>query len=176
MAWTLEHPTPRPQPIPAATPLAVACAAAGPIGIGAVLAQRLGDLAPLIAVPAVVFAVAALTLPALYIATAVVGAAPPIAHVVRAVGRALHSLGLVHLGLALPLLFLGASSQAATGFALGAVAVMTGAVIGLRMLYAALFDGALPMTGRGLLFVTWAGIALVIGARLFVELTAEVVP
>jgi hypothetical protein len=31
------------------------------------------------------------------------------------------------------------------------------------------------MTGRGLIFLTWALIVLVIGARLFGELTAEVV-
>ena len=47
--------------------LAVFAAAAGPLGVGGVLALRLQNLAPLVAVPAVVFAVAALTLPALYI-------------------------------------------------------------------------------------------------------------
>jgi len=160
------------EPIP---PLSVACAAAGPLAVGAVLALRLHDPAPFIAVPAVVFAVAALTLPALYIATAVVGAAPPVGKVMRAVGRALCSLGLVMAGFAMPLLFLGASAGEGTAFALGAVTVAVSAVIALRVLHAALYEGAFPVTGRGLLFWTWAVIALVIGARLFGEMTAEVV-
>jgi hypothetical protein len=153
----------------------IAAAAAGPLGVGGVLALRLGDLAPMIAVPAVVFAVAALTLPALYIATAAFGAAPPIAQVMRAVGKALCSLGLVYAGVALPLLFLGVSSSERTAFALGAVTVAVGAGIGLRRLYTALYEGAFPVTGRGKLFWTWAAITLVIGARLFSEMTAEVV-
>jgi hypothetical protein len=165
---------PSPSP-PDSLPLSVAAAAAGPVAVGGVLALRLGDPAPMIAVPAVVFAVAALTLPALYIATAVVGAAPPVGHVVRAVGRALHALGLVHLGFVMPLLFLGASSGEGTAFALGAATVATGSLIGLRVLHGALFEGAFPVTGRGALFWTWAAITLVIGARLFGELTTEVV-
>jgi hypothetical protein len=93
----------------------------------------------------------------------------------RAVGTALCSLGVVYAGLVLPLLFLGASSSEATAFVLGAVTVGVGAVVGLRRLYSALYDGAFPVVGRGALFWTWAAIALVIGARLFSELTAEVV-
>jgi hypothetical protein len=46
-------------------PMSVALAAIGPLAVGGVLAARLQDLAPMIAVPGVVFAVAALTLPAL---------------------------------------------------------------------------------------------------------------
>jgi hypothetical protein len=154
---------------------AIAAAAAGPFGVGGVLALRLADPTPLVAVPAVVFAVAALTLPALYIATAAFGAAPPIGQVIRAVGKALCSLGLVHAGLALPLLFLGASAGAKTAFVLGAAVVAVGAVVGLRRLSAVLYEGAFPVVGRGLLFWTWALATLVIGARLFVEMTAEVV-
>lgn len=157
------------------SPSSVASAAAGPIAVGAVLTLRLHDPAPLVAVPAVVFAVAALTLPALYIAAAVVGAAPPIGDVVRAVGRALHALGLVHLGLVMPLAFLVASSGPGTAFVLGAIAVATGAAVGLRVLRAALFDDGAPAGGRAVLFWSWAGVALVIGGRLFGELMTEVV-
>lgn len=153
---------------------ALAFAAAGPIAVGGVLAARLQDPAPLVAVPAVVFAVAALTLPALYIATAVCGAAPPIGRVMRAVGRALCSLGLVNAGFALPLLFLGVSSGEGTAFTLGAVTVAVSAVIACKVLYATLYEGEVPVVGRGALFWTWAAIALVIGARLYGELTAEV--
>jgi hypothetical protein len=163
-------------PAPRSRPLAVAGAAAGPVAIGGVLAARLGDPSPLLTVPAVVFAVAAMTLPALYIATAVVGAAPPVSRVIRAVGRGLSAVGLVYLGLALPLLFLGVSSTEETAMVLAAAAVATGALIGLRALHTALFEGELPVTGRGMLFLTWAAIVLVIGARLFVELTLEMVP
>jgi hypothetical protein len=160
---------------PMESSLSVFAAAAGPLGVGGVLALRLQDLAPLVAVPAVVFAVAALTLPALYIATAAFGAAPPIGRVMRAVGTALCSLGIVYAGLVLPLLFLGISSSEKTAFALGAATVGVGAVVALRRLYAALYDGTFPVVGRGALFWTWAVIALVIGARLFGEMTAEVV-
>ena len=149
----------------------VASAAAGPLAVGAVLTLRLHDPAPLVAVPAVVFAVAALTLPALYIAAAVVGAAPPIGDVVRAVGRALHALGLVHLGLVMPLAFLVASSGSETAFALGAI----GAAIALKVLRAALFGDGAPAGGRAVLFWSWAAVALVIGGRLFGELMTEVV-
>ena len=153
----------------------VASAAAGPLAVGAVLTLRLHDPAPLVAVPAVVFAVAALTLPALYIAAAVVGAAPPIGDVVRAVGRALHALGLVHLGLVMPLAFLVASSGSETAFALGAIAVAAGAAIALKVLRAALFGDGAPAGGRAVLFWSWAAVALVIGGRLFGELMTEVV-
>lgn len=156
-------------------PVSVASAAAGPLAVGAVLTLRLHDLAPLVAVPAVVFAVAALTLPALYIAAAVAGAAPPIGEVVRAVGRALHALGLVHLGLVMPLAFLVASSGPETAFALGAIAVATGATIALKVLRAALFDAGAPVGGMVVLFWSWAAVALVIGGRLFGELMTEVV-
>ncbi|MBL8622440.1 MAG: hypothetical protein JNK64_14090 [Myxococcales bacterium] len=156
-------------------PSSVASAAAGPLAVGAVITLRVHDPAPLVAVPAVVFAVAALTLPALYIATAVVGAAPPIGDVVRAVGRALHALGLVHLGLVLPLAFLVASSGPGTAFALGAITVATGAAIALKVLRAALFDDGAPAGRMVVLFWSWAAVALVIGGRLFGELMAEVV-
>jgi hypothetical protein len=156
------------------SPAALAFAAAGPVAVGGVLAARLQDPVPLIAVPAVVFAVAALTLPALYIATAVCGAAPPMGRVMRAVGRALCSLGLVNAGFALPLLFLGVSSSAGTAFVLGAVTVAASALIALKVLYAGLYEGAFPVVGRGALFWTWAAVVLVIGARLFGELMAEV--
>lgn len=155
-------------------PSSVASAAAGPLAVGAVLTLRLHDPAPIVAVPAVVFAVAALTLPALYIAAAALGVAPPLGEVVRAVGRSLHALGLVHLGLAMPLAFLAASSGTATASALGAVAVAVGAVIALRVLQAALFGGAPPVSARAAVFWSWAAVALVIGARLFGELMAEV--
>ena len=165
----------------ATSPATIAAAAAGPLAVGGVLALRLSDPAPLVAVPAVVFAVAALTLPALYIATAAFGAAPPIGRVMRAVGTALCSLGLVYAGLGLPLLFLGVSSGERTAFVLGAATVGVGAVIGLRRLYGELYGregggrGGELAIGRRVLFWTWAGIAVVIGARLFAELTMEVV-
>lgn len=173
MSWIAESPPVRVEPIEVA-PRELLLAAAGPLTVGAVLAARLQDPAPLVAVPVSVFAVTALTLPALYIATAVVGAAPPLGHVVKAVGRALVALGVVLLGLAMPLGFLVATAGRGTAFGLGALALAAAAAIGLRALHVALFEHERPMTGRGLLFVTWAVIALVIGARLFGELTAEV--
>ena len=152
----------------------VASAVAGPLAVGAVLTLRLHDPAPLVAVPAVVGAVAALTLPALYIAAAVVGVAPPIAEVVRAVYGLTLLLAALLLGLVLPLAFLVASSGPGTAFVLGAVAVTTAAAIALKVLREALFVGG-AIDGRAVLFWSWAAIALVIGGRLFGELMAEVV-
>lgn len=154
--------------------LQASLATAGPIGVGAVLAARLHDPATLIAVPVVVGAVTALTVPGLYIGMAVVGAAPPMPRVIRAVGAALFALGVAMAGLALPLGFLVATAASGTAFALGALCVAAGAGIGLRVLHRELFEGELEVAGRGLLFLMWAAIALVIGARLFGELTAEV--
>jgi hypothetical protein len=80
----------------------------------------------------------------------------------------------VLLGVAMPLGFLVATAGRATAFGLGAAAVAAAAAIGLRALHAALFEGEKEVMGRGLLFATWAVVTLVIGARLFAEMTAEV--
>ena len=164
-----------------ASPIAVAIAAAGPTAIGAIAAVRVGDAAPALAIPAVVLGVAAATLPALYIATAVTGAAPPLDRVARAVGRALVALGLVALGLAAPLLFLTTTTtEPSTAFALTSVALVTALAIGLRVLHRELWGPGARGLGRDATFLVWAAAAMIIGARLYGELapvaTAGVAP
>lgn len=149
----------------------VACAAAGPVALGGVLATRLASVEPVIALPAIVLGVTAVTVPALYIATAATGSAPSAERMATAVGRALGAIGLVLLGLAAPLWFLVAtSSKIITGVALGSAALAAAALFGLAALYRTLFAGQVPSLVRDGLFLTWALVAMVIGARLYADL------
>lgn len=148
-------------------------AAAGPASLGAVLAARLADPAPLIALPAIVLGVTALTVPALYIATAATGVAPPAHRMARAIGHALAALGVVLLGLAGPLALLAATGGApGVGLGLGAAALTVAALFGLAALHRALFAGRVTSLVTDGLFVTWAAVALVIGGRLYLDLAA----
>jgi hypothetical protein len=152
----------------------VALAAAGPVVVGGLLALRLGSPAPLVALPAVVFGVTALTIPALYIATAAIGSAPAPHAIGSAVGRALAALGVTLLGVAAPLGFLLAtSSSAATWLALGSLAIAAAALLGVVALHRALFVEHFVSPSRDGLFVVWAAVALGIGARLFADLALE---
>jgi len=151
---------------PALTSLGALLTAAGPIGLGAALAVRVGDISPIVTLPAIVFAVAALTLPALYIATAVVGVAPPIDQVVRAVGRGLFALGVAQLGLVLPIAFLAVTSGVAAALGLAQLGVAVAALVGLRRLQSELCADTIWSPLRNILFAIWAVTVLVIGARL----------
>src|SRR5450432_1054295 len=95
-------------PIPRAA--SIAMAALSPIAIGGVLALRTGQLSPLVAVPTIVFGVIIATGPALYIATAAAGTAPPLAAMARAFGLAIGAFGVVLAGIVLPTAFLSLSS------------------------------------------------------------------
>ena len=99
-------------PFPVSRGLAIALAAAGPVTVGGILAARAHDTSPMLAAPAIVFGVVAATGPALYIATAAAGNAPPLAAVIRAFGVALGAFGLALAGLLLPAAFLSLSSRA----------------------------------------------------------------
>src|SRR5258705_3966052 len=66
-------------PFPVPRGVAIALAAAGPIALGGILALRAHDPSPMLAAPAIVFGVVAATGPALYIASAAAGNAPPLA-------------------------------------------------------------------------------------------------
>ncbi|MDQ3365770.1 MAG: hypothetical protein M3680_10120, partial [Myxococcota bacterium] len=57
--------------------VALALAALGPVAIGGILAIRAQTLTPLMVAPAIIFGVVAATSPALYIALAATGTAPP---------------------------------------------------------------------------------------------------
>jgi hypothetical protein len=146
----------------------VAVAAGGPVALGGVLATRLASLEPVIALPAIVLGVTAVTVPALYIATAATGSAPSADRMAAAVGRGLGALGIVLLGLAAPLLFLVATSAAAnTWIWFGLASLGAATMFGLGALHRSLFAGQVPSLVRDGLFLTWAAVAVLIGVRLY---------
>ncbi|MBX3159245.1 MAG: hypothetical protein KF773_24970 [Deltaproteobacteria bacterium] len=159
-------------PFPIPRGAAIALTAAAPVAVGGVMAARAGVLAPLAAAPAIVFGVIAATAPALYIATAVAGDAPPLSAVARAIGVALCAFGIALAGLVLPVTFLSLSSVtdlttiAACTAALGAAAVI--AVMRLAR------ELQLRTIAANALFAVWAIAMLGISARLWWLLGVEV--
>lgn len=152
-------------------------AAIGPLAIGGILAVRAGDVTPLFAVPAIVFGVVAATAPALYIATAATGAAPPVASVVRALATALGAFGVALVGLVLPAAFLALSSLSTTT----TVVVTSGAlaaagVLAMRRLAMELGAQSVKrsLVASGV-FGIWALATLGIAARLWADFALEVV-
>jgi hypothetical protein len=171
-------------PFPVPRRLAIALAAAGPVAVGGILAARAHDPSPMLAAPAIVFGVVAATSPALYIATAAAGHAPPLAAVIRAFGVALGGFGIALAGLILPAAFLSLSSGSATT----TIAVTSGTVaaagyLGLRRLAnelkasradAGSLDLGPPFASRTV-FVVWAVATAAIAGRLWWDLAVEVV-
>jgi hypothetical protein len=159
---------------------AIALAAAGPVAIGAILAAGAHDARPMIAAPAIVFGVVAATAPALYIATAAAGHAPPLAAMVRAFGVALGAFGVALAGLILPAAFAALSSVSpGTAIAASSAAIAAAGLLGLRRLASELAAGRpeaarLPLAG-GAVFLIWAASACAIAGRLWWDLAVEVV-
>ncbi len=157
-------------------PVALALAALGPVAIGAIMAVRAETASPLLVVPAVLFGVVAATSPALYIATAVTGTAPPLGAVIRAFGVALGAFGIALAGLLLPATFLALSSvDPMMTFVAASAAVAAAAVLGLRRLASELVSssGAPSLTSSTVFFV-WAAATIGIAGRLWWDLAAEV--
>jgi len=160
----------RPFPVPRG--LAVALAAAGPVALGGVLAARTGDPTPLAAVPAIVFGVVAATAPALYIAIAATGDAPPLARVARAFAIALGAFGLALAGLVLPAAFLSLSSlQPVTTAVVVSAALGGAALLGMRRLAAELETTTLTSL---IVFGVWGTATLGIAGRLWYDLSGTV--
>jgi hypothetical protein len=170
------------EPFPVPRGLALALAAAGPVAIGGLLAARANDASPLLAAPAIVFGVVAATAPALYIATAAVGSAPPLAVVVRAFGTALGAFGIALAGLILPAVFIAASSVTpGTTVAAATAGIAVASALALRRLAAELAAGRGAVSpGLGLassgVFAVWALATAAIAGRLWWELAMEVAP
>ena len=158
----------------------IAMAAAGPVAIGGILAARAHDASPMLAAPAIVFGVVAATGPALYIAMAAAGNAPPLAAVVRAFGVALGAFGIALAGLILPVAFAAASSvSSSTTVAATTAAVAGEGYLGLTRLAAELRSGRSSSTaGTSLagsaVFVIWAIATATIAGRLWWDLAVEV--
>src|SRR5512140_2261646 len=168
-------------PFPVPRGLTIALAAAGPVAVGGILAARAHDASPMLAAPAIVFGVVAATAPALYIATAAAGNAPPLAAVVRAFGIALGAFGIALAGLILPAAFLSLSSvSATTTIAATTGTVATAGYLGLRRLASELkaqSPGAElgPSLAGGVVFLIWAVATTAIAGRLWWDLAVEVV-
>lgn len=156
----------------------IALAAAGPVAIGGILAARIHDPRPMVAAPAIVFGVVAATAPALYIATATTGHAPPLAAMARAFGTALGAFGIALAGLILPAAFAALSSVSpGTAIAASTAAIAAAGLLGLRRLASELAAGC-PGQRRslagGAVFLIWAASALAIAGRLWWDLAVEV--
>jgi hypothetical protein len=168
-------------PFPVPRGLAIALAAIGPVAVGGILAARAHDVSPMLAAPAIVFGVVAATGPALYIATAAAGNAPPLAAVIRAFGTALGAFGIALAGLILPAAFVAVSSiSAATTIAAATCAIAGAGYLGLRRLAAELKAGTseTPIGASlvgGVVFLTWAVATAAIAGRLWWDLAVEVV-
>jgi len=150
---------------------AVLVAAAGPAAIGAVLGMPRGGLAMASGaaiLPAILLGVTVLMVPALYITTSLLGAAPPARETPTHLGGALRAMGTILLGLAPPSAFLAATmGSGATVLVLGALVTTFGTLVGLRRLFAGMFGGRPAGMPAVLACALWSLVALVIGGRLF---------
>ena len=136
-------------PFPVSRGAAIAMAALGPVAIGGILATRAHDPSPMFAAPAIVFGVIAATAPALYIATAAAGQAPPLAAVVRAFGVALGAFGIALAGLILPAAFASLSSlEPRTTIAVTSAVIAAAGGLGLRRLASELRAGEIENQSR----------------------------
>lgn len=164
---------------------AIALAALGPIAIGGILAVHAHDPRPMLAAPSIVFGVIAATGPALYIATATTGEAPPLAAMVRAFAVAFGAFGLALAGLILPAAFLALSSVSpTTPIAAASAAITAAGYLGMCRLASELRTATGPAAGgkraaRAALtsravFAVWAIATMAIAGRLWWDLAVEV--
>lgn len=159
-------------PFPIPRGLALALAAIGPVALGGIFAARAGVATPIAVAPAIVFGVLAATSPALYIAIAATGDAPPAGRVARALMVGLGAFGIALAGLVLPAAFLSLSSVSPeTTVAVTSLALGGAAVLGLQRLSREL---ATRSPAASVIFVVWAAATLGIAARLWWDLAAEV--
>jgi hypothetical protein len=159
-------------PFPIPRRLALALAALGPVAIGGIFAAKAGALAPLAVAPAIVFGVLAATSPALYIAIAATGDAPPARRVARALGIGLGAFGIALAGLVMPAAFLSLSSiSAVTTAVVTSLALAGAALLGLRRLARELGTRSAAASA---IFAVWAFATLGIAGRLWWNLAAEV--
>ena len=159
-------------PFPIPRGLALALAAIGPVAIGGVFAAKSGVATPLAVAPAIVFGVLAATSPALYIAIAATGNAPPAARVARALMIGIGAFGIALAGLVMPAAFLSLSSLSpVTTVAMTSLALGGAALLGFRRLAAELETRS---PAAKLVLAVWALATLGIAGRLWWDLAAEV--
>ena len=152
----------------------IALAALGPLAIGGIVAARAEVLAPVFSTPAILFGVVAATSPALYIALATTGDAPPVARVARAFASAFAAFGVVLAGLVLPAAFLAASSTSAvTTYAVATVALGGAGLLALVRLARELASPDRSVFATAVFF-GWAAATAGIAGRLWIDLVQEV--
>lgn len=175
MATTTAFPSLAPPALENPKLLPLLMAATTPIAIGGLVAMHGTSVSPLFAVPAVVFGVTAATSPALYIATAATGSAPPLAAVVRAFGIAIGAFGIALAGLLLPVAFLSLSAVAgSTTFVVASAAIAGAGLLGVRRLKQEM-HAARPMSFSGeVVFAIWACATAGIAGRMWWDLAKEV--
>jgi hypothetical protein len=151
-------------------------AATAPFAVGALIAARTGTYAPVAAVPGVVFGVIAATSPALYIASAATGTAPPLAAIARAFMVALGAFGIALAGLLLPATFLALSAVApTTAFVMASAAIGGAGVLALWRLATELRAAwKQPSVAASGVFLVWWVATLGIAGRLWWDLATEV--
>jgi hypothetical protein len=153
---------------------ALALAVLSPVAIGGILATTAGTPTPVLAAPAIVLGVFAGTSPALYIASAATGAAPPLAHVARAFVTALAAFGIALAGFVLPASFLALSSIAPiTPIAVTSAALAAATALALLRLWHELHAERAQARAM-LVFVTWAVAAIGIAGRMWLDFAVQV--
>lgn len=142
-------------------------AAIGPAVIGAVIGLPGGPFSAAheaVSIPALVFGVTLLMVPALYVATSMIGLAPAAQRFGRAVGAGLRATGISMLGFAAPAAFLIATSTGSSGLphVIGGAVLCGSILIGLRALYRTLFPDR-AAAKQVVVYIAWSCLALVIG-------------
>lgn len=170
LAPAVSSAAPPPAALPA--PLGLALAAVAPVAIGGILVLKSATPSPLVGAPAIALGVAAATSPALYIALAALGDAPPLRTVARSLVAALAAFGIALCGLVLPAAFLALSSLSPiTALAVVSAALGGAAVLGLWRLAIELA----PESGGGkLVLAAWSLATLGIAGRMWIDLAREV--
>lgn len=146
-------------------------AIAGPAVIGAALGMPFG-LSKLLAeagmVTAIVVGLSVFMIPALYIGTTLIGAAPSADRVGAAAASALRAGGTLLLGLAPATVFLIATSQTRlVVWALGFLVLAAGMMASLRILFSDLFTTSAARLRALPVFLIWSVVSLGLGAHLF---------
>ena len=120
--------------------------------------------------PASVALVTALLVPALYVAASMSGLAIRLPQLASAVATGLWASGVAALGLIGPVLFLLASTDnsVASRLLVSAVLLLV-AVLGLRAIYACLFQDAEASAGVASLYLCWSLVFLGIGAKVVLQ-------
>jgi hypothetical protein len=138
-----------------------------PVALGGIVAARTALLTPLVAVPAIVLGVVAATAPALYIASAAAGQAPPLGTMIRAFGRSLSAFGVALAGLVAPAAFLALTAIAPlTAIVVTSTALAAAVGLALWRLHDELGRPALAIYG------TWAVATLALAGRLWWEVVS----